>query len=339
MHCSSSPPLVTLITLTCDRPSFLRQAIRAAASQDYKGPIELLVVDDGPRVPISVAAFPEATSRLTVNIIRPRTDVSYLLRETIAKGGKVLLEGPQSYFLSNAAEKFWDSGTSACTDAAGLLCASRLNLQAGGPNGSVVRPLTINIHKTPGSSRVRHMTRSLLHTLSPPHSLTPSFPLPLSRPSLQVGSGANPCSFVPQHYFSATGASKDDFEAMKLDWRTVSREYFGSVQQNGLLMPGTHTNAVGTFDLGVAMAAATCIHPSHREFGVTSGRPRVVGFFDCVAQAEVMQVQGPYTSISAFVSERAREEHNATHGPQTPQSHSCSPPLCANLCVFAGPRR
>ena len=70
MHCSSSPPLVTLITLTCDRPSFLRQAIRAAASQDYKGPIELLVVDDGPRVPISVAAFPEATSRLSVRIIR-----------------------------------------------------------------------------------------------------------------------------------------------------------------------------------------------------------------------------------------------------------------------------
>ena len=31
----------------------------------------------------------------------------------VAKGGKVLLEGPQSYFLSNAAEKIWDSGTSA----------------------------------------------------------------------------------------------------------------------------------------------------------------------------------------------------------------------------------
>jgi len=41
------------------------------------------------------------------------------------------------------------------------------------------------------------------------------------------------------------------------------------------------------------MAAATCIHPSHREFGVTSGRPRVVGFFDCVAQSEVMQGQRP----------------------------------------------
>ena len=34
------------------------------------------------------------------------------------------------------------------------------------------------------------------------------------------------------------------------------------------------------------MAAASCIHPSHKEFGVISRH--VVGFFDCVAQAEVM---------------------------------------------------
>ena len=77
---------------------------------------------------------------------------------------------------------------------------------------------------------------------------------------------------------------------MQPDWRDVSRRYFGSIQPNGLLEPALYTNATGTYDLGVAMAAATCIHPSHREFGVTSGRPRVVGFFDCVAQAEVMQV-------------------------------------------------
>lgn len=188
----------------------------------------------------------------------PRADVSYLLRKTIATGGKVLLEGPQSYFLSNAAEKFWDSGTSACTDVAGLLCAARLNLQGGGPNGASVKPLAINIHKSPGCSR--------------------------------VGSGANPCSFVPQHYFSTTNTNKDDFEAMRLQWRTVSREFFDSIQPNGLLKPGLHKNEAGTFDLGVAMAAATCIHPSHREFGVTSGRPRVVGFFDCVAQVNACPV-------------------------------------------------
>ena len=47
----------------------------------------------------------------------PRADVSYELRKVTSAGGKVLLEGPQSYFLSNAAEKIWDSGTSANTDA------------------------------------------------------------------------------------------------------------------------------------------------------------------------------------------------------------------------------
>merc|ERR1719420_2885607 len=100
-----------------------------------------------------------------------RADVSHLLRETVRKGGKVLLEGPQSFWLSNAAEKFWDSGTSANTCAAGMLSASRLN-----PAG--LRTCIINIHKTPGSSR--------------------------------VGSGANPVSFVPQDYFSKTDSKKTD---------------------------------------------------------------------------------------------------------------------------------
>jgi len=192
-----------------------------------------------------------------------RADVSHMLRQAVKNGDKVLLEGPQSYFLSNAAEKIWDSGTSANTDASGMLCASRLNLTSSG-----LRSLVINVHKTPGSSR--------------------------------VGSGANPCSFVPQHYFSEVKANKDDFEEMHIDWRDVSKQYFAHILPNGIPAPGKFVNAVGTFDLGVAMAAATCIHPSHREFGVTSGRPRVVGFFDCVAQAELISVQGPYCSISAL---------------------------------------
>lgn len=144
-----------------------------------------------------------------------------------------------------------------------MLAASRLNL-----TGAALKSLIINIHKAPGSSR--------------------------------VGSGANPCSFVPQHYFSTTGATKNDFEAMALNWHDVSHLFFASIQPNGLVAPRLFTNSSGTYDLGVAMAAATCIHPSHREFGVTSGRPRVVGFFDCVAHAELMQAQGPYCSISAF---------------------------------------
>jgi adenylosuccinate synthase len=87
---------------------------------------------------------------------------------------------------------------------------------------------------------------------------------------------------------------------MGLDWRNVSKQFFDSVQSNGVLKPSIHKTEVGDFDLGVAMAAASCIHPTHSEFGVTSGRPRVVGFFDLVAHAEAMAAQGPYVSISAF---------------------------------------
>merc|ERR1719217_808555 len=143
----------------------------------------------------------------------PRADVSFLLRQTIARGDKVLLEGPQSYFLSNAAEKFWDSGTSANTDASGMLCAARLNLCT-----ETLRPLIINIHKSPGSSR--------------------------------VGGGANPCAFVPQNYFATTGGTKEDFEQMQLDWRDVSAHFFASLQPNGLLKPGVYSNAAGSFDPG-----------------------------------------------------------------------------------------
>lgn len=190
-----------------------------------------------------------------------RADVSHMLRTTIKEGGKVLLEGPQSYWLSNAAEKFWSSGTSACTCAAGMLAASRINLQN-------LKIAVINIHKTPGSSR--------------------------------VGAGACPTSFLPQNHFSSISATKDDFEAMKMDWRDVSSRYFKSIQPNGLVKPEIYSIATGDYDLGMAMAAATCIHPTHREFGVTTGKPRVVGFFDCVAHCEMMDAQGPLCSVGAL---------------------------------------
>ena len=77
----------------------------------------------------------------------------------------------------------------------------------------------------------------------------------------------------------------------------MSKTYFELVQPNGLVKPAVYSNETGDYDMGVAMAAASCVHPTHREFGVTSGRPRVVGFFDCVMQAELIANQGPYTSI------------------------------------------
>jgi len=199
-----------------------------------------------------------------------RADVSHMLRETVKNGGKVLLEGPQSYWLSNAAEKYWEVGTSANTCASGMLAASRLNLTG-------LRTLVINIHKTPGSSR--------------------------------VGGGANPVAFLPQMHFSQIDAVKDDFMTMELDWKHVSKTFFDAVQPNGIMEPGSYSNGTGTYDLGVAMACASCVEPSHGEFGVVSGRPRVVGFFDCVAHAEVMAAQGPYCSISAFDRGDVYEEY------------------------------
>lgn len=87
---------------------------------------------------------------------------------------------------------------------------------------------------------------------------------------------------------------------MKMDWRDVSSRYFKSIQPNGLVKPEIYSIATGDYDLGMAMAAATCIHPTHREFGVTTGKPRVVGFFDCVAHCEMMDAQGPLCSVGAL---------------------------------------
>lgn len=191
-----------------------------------------------------------------------RGDVSHMLRSTVKAGGRVLLEGPQSFFLSNSTEKFWETGTSAQTNAAGILAASQINPQD-------LSLAIFNIHKTPGSTR---------------------------------GGFAGACatSFLPQDHFSRIGATADDFKAMELDWREVSKQYFETVQPNGLVKPATYKNSTGVYDLGTAMAAATTIHPTHMEFGVTTGNPRIVGFFDCVAHAEVMAAQGPLCSISAL---------------------------------------
>ena len=50
---SAPRPLVTLVTLTCNRPAFLNLALQAALEQTYR-PIEVIVVDDGSKAaPIS----------------------------------------------------------------------------------------------------------------------------------------------------------------------------------------------------------------------------------------------------------------------------------------------
>eukprot|EP00755_Sulcionema_specki_P021917 Sspe_Gene.75240::Locus_47017_Transcript_1_1_Confidence_1.000_Length_2310::g.75240::m.75240/K01939/purA, ADSS; adenylosuccinate synthase len=131
-----------------------------------------------------------------------RADVSHLTRELLKEGKKVLIEGPQSYWLSNASEKFWESSTSAHTCAGGLVAAGRFDPQR-------YRVTVLNVHKAPGSSR--------------------------------VGVGANPSSFVPQDFFSANGIDTLwDLPKNFLDFDTIHKQWMATVQSNGIVQPGLY---------------------------------------------------------------------------------------------------
>jgi adenylosuccinate synthase len=191
----------------------------------------------------------------------PRCDVPHEIRESLARGEKLLLEGPQSYWLSNAREKFWESSTSADTSAAGLLATAQYNFQK-------YKTVVINVHKAPGSSR--------------------------------VGIGANPAAFVPQDYFSAQHIQtlRDLPNGMCEDFDAIQRAYAKSIRENGIVEPTEFTDKTGTYNIGVAMSVACSRH--HGESGATTQKPRVCGTFDAVAHYEVNAVQGPYLSISAL---------------------------------------
>lgn len=191
----------------------------------------------------------------------PRVDVAHELRKALDAGEKILLEGPQSYWLSNAREKFWESTTSADTSASGLLATAQFNFQK---YSSVV----INVHKTPGTSR--------------------------------VGIGANPSAYVPQDYFSAQNIKtlRDLPDGVCTDFDAIQKIWAQSVRENGIPEPLEYTDATGTYNIGVAMSIVSSRH--HGESGATTQKPRVCGVFDCVAHCEVNAVQGPYLSISAL---------------------------------------
>ena len=240
--------------------------------QDVLNEIKKVNADGIPRIPPYITDFVTAKDKVSYlmdlyekEVVQnpqfpKRGDVSHIIRSTLEDGKKVLVEGPQSYWLSNAAEKFWESSTSAQTCAGGLAAACRHNV-------SKYKITVLNIHKAPGSSR--------------------------------VGIGANPSSFVPQDFFSRNniGTLNDlppnTFDSLE-DFEEIHRKWFASVGKNGLVKPGL----VNGWDLGAAMAIASS--ETHGECGATTKKPRVTGLFDCVAHAEVNQVQGPYLSISAL---------------------------------------
>jgi adenylosuccinate synthase len=189
-----------------------------------------------------------------------RGDVCHMAREYLRKGKKILLESPQSFFLSNATEKHWASSTSAQTHAAGVIASANINT-------AKYKHVVINVAKTPCDSR--------------------------------VGIGANPSSFVPQDYFSKQRVNTlDSLEGKCMDFDAVQKRYFESIQPNGILNPVTYSDMSGTYLINEAMSIAAA--RKFGEKGATTGKPRVVGLFDCLAARLVNDVQGPYMSISAM---------------------------------------
>lgn len=191
-----------------------------------------------------------------------RRDVCHLARDYLKKGKKVLLESPQSFFLSNATEKHWPSSTSAQTHAAGVIASANIN--------TARHPyVVINVAKTPCDSR--------------------------------VGIGANPSSFVPQNYFSSQKPpvnTLDSLEGKCMDFDAIQRMYFESISPNGILNPIKYKDASGTYQINEAMSIAAS--RKFGEKGATTGKPRITGIFDCLTAALVNDVQGPYLSISAM---------------------------------------
>lgn len=147
-----------------------------------------------------------------------RVDVARLLRDTLKKGEKVLIESPQSYNLSNATEKHWSSSTSAQTHAAGVKASALYNTEK-------YKSKTINVFKTPADSR--------------------------------VGIGANPASFVPQDYFSKKKINSLDKLKGCVDFDKIQKLYFESIQENGILNPVTYKDGDEEYLINEAMAIAS----------------------------------------------------------------------------------
>ncbi len=190
-----------------------------------------------------------------------RENVNWLIEKTLEHGNKVLLEGPQSYFLSNMVSTHWRSSTSADTTAAGVMAAAEYNL-------TKYKTAVINVHKTPASSR--------------------------------IGLGANPAGYVSQDIFSKNGiCTLEQLAGICEDYEKIEEQFFASVGKNGILNPTTYYDKEGnTYPISVAMAIASA--KQFNEHGATTLKPRITGMFDCVAHSKVNKVQGPYLTISAL---------------------------------------
>jgi adenylosuccinate synthase len=188
-----------------------------------------------------------------------RADTRRILKEFLQQGWKVLIECSQSYWLGNQNENHWRSSTSADTSANGVIASA-------GYNPRRHSTAVVNIAKVPAS---------------------------------RVGRGANPIGLVEQTYFSDRDIeSLDQLKGVCEDVDSIERLFFSCIQENGIFEPKPYADKDGK-EYPVNEALAIAWARQFGECGATTKKPRVLGFFDCVAHYQVNDVQGPYLSISA----------------------------------------
>lgn len=118
-------------------------------------------------------------------------------------------------------------------------------------------------------------------------------------PGSRVGLGQNPSALVPQDFFSSRNVDNlTDLGNACEDFNAITKQLFDSIDSNGILKPTIYEDSTGKYLIGEAAEIAWA--KQFGEFGATTKKPRILGFYDLVHQHELIQKQGPHTAISAF---------------------------------------
>ncbi|MCA9459367.1 MAG: adenylosuccinate synthetase, partial [Nanoarchaeota archaeon] len=123
-------------------------------------------------------------------LVEHYADTNQIMLDELKKRNKIVLEAPQSFFLSNSVGTHHSSSTSAHTHSSGIFAASNL------PSDYMNKVLTINVHKAPGSSR--------------------------------VGSGANPSGHVEQEWFNRRGLKRESLN-YDIDLKSALKQFVESI--------------------------------------------------------------------------------------------------------------
>ncbi len=184
-----------------------------------------------------------------------------VIQTALERGKRVLFEGTQGFFLANNYEVGHRDGTSSDTTASGILSGQGVNL-------TQYQPFVISIQKAPGTSR--------------------------------VGRGNVPFAFCGSNVLAEAGVTtlNELGDEICADFDFLHKEYFRNIGGNGIVQPFEYSDTTGTYNSGVAMAITSARELNEK--GATTSKPRITGWFDCVAAAEVVRAQGENMFISAM---------------------------------------